>query len=878
MSDDGWGNATAGVTEDDWGTPAQQDKKPDFGDTSGFGSGGFGSENKSNDGGFGSGGFGGGDSGFGGGFGGDNSNRSSSSRGRGGYSRGGGRSGFGGGSSREDSGFGGNSGFGSGGFGGESNDSGFGAGGSSGFGSRGSSSFGAGGNSGFGRGGGRGGTCYNCGEEGHQSHDCTQPRKPRDMKCFNCNGEGHQSRDCPEERRPRNDKCFNCQGEGHQSRDCPQPRRPRDEGFGGGFGGADSGDVRRRGRGFESSSSGFGSGGFGGDGGSSGFGGGADAGFGGGRRTNGFGSGDGGFERESRGGGFGGGASSGFGGRGGGFAGGGSGFGGRGGGFGDGESRDRERSTACFNCKQEGHRSSDCPMPKNQSCYNCGQTDHISRECPNPPRAHQERSADEALKKPPSTFVPKDEDVDVLFKEHIEQGELFAKLFDAPVTLTQGGLHGRTEKGKKISSFEELELGDQIAQNVVNCGYKSLTPIQQYAMPAILNGRDIMACAQTGSGKTAAFLLPVMTNLMRTDNLSNAAERTCCPRCIIIAPTRELAVQIYNEARKFANGTVLHVACIYGGTSVMIQRQQLTRGATILVATVGRLKHFLTDGYLSLREIKYLILDEADRMLDLGFEDSINFIFNHPSLTAKEERQTLMFSATFPPEVQSVATQQLKSDFLMITCGKIGVANKCIQQEIVEITSAEQKKDKLLEMLEVDLKSYVANKDADVFKKKTMVFVSRKVYADTLGVLLCQAGIPSTTIHGDRGQGLRAEAINDFKYGRKAVLIATAVGERGLDIKGVDHVINYDLPSTGEDYVHRIGRTGRVGNPGRATSFYYSPDDRQLAQSLVEILTEAGQDVPEFLSMEAGTSTSRFAGFGGDSAATEAAANEEEEW
>ncbi|KIH52209.1 DEAD/DEAH box helicase, partial [Ancylostoma duodenale] len=487
------------------------------------------------------------------------------------------------------------------------------------------------------------------------------------------------------------------------------------------------------------------------------------------------------------------------------------------------------------------------------------------------------RSADEALKKPPSTFVPKDEDVDVLFKEHIEQGELFAKLFDAPVTLTQGGLHGRTEKGKKISSFEELELGDQIAQNVVNCGYKSLTPIQQYAMPAILNGRDIMACAQTGSGKTAAFLLPVMTNLMRTDNLSNAAERTCCPRCIIIAPTRELAVQIYNEARKFANGTVLHVACIYGGTSVMIQRQQLTRGATILVATVGRLKHFLTDGYVSLREIKYLILDEADRMLDLGFEDSINFIFNHPSLTAKEERQTLMFSATFPPEVQSVATQQLKSDFLMITCGKIGVANKCIQQEIVEITSAEQKKDKLLEMLEVDLKSYVANKDADVFKKKTMVFVSRKVYADTLGVLLCQAGIPSTTIHGDRGQGLRAEAINDFKYGRKAVLIATAVGERGLDIKGVDHVINYDLPSTGEDYVHRIGRTGRVGNPGRATSFYYSPDDRQLAQSLVEILTEAGQDVPEFLSMEAGTSTSRFAGFGGDSAATEAAANEEEE-
>ncbi|ETN83787.1 DEAD/DEAH box helicase [Necator americanus] len=475
-----------------------------------------------------------------------------------------------------------------------------------------------------------------------------------------------------------------------------------------------------------------------------------------------------------------------------------------------------------------------------------------------------------------------DEDVAMLYREHIEQGEMFTKLFEAEVTLTQGGLHGRTEKGKKISSFEELELPEQIAENIVNCGYKNPTPIQQYAIPAIFKGRDIMACAQTGSGKTAAFLLPVMTTLIRTQNLSDAGERTCCPRCIIIAPTRELAVQIYNEGRKLANGTVLRVACIYGGTAVMIQRQQLNRGATILVATVGRLKHFLSDGFISLREIKYLILDEADRMLNLGFEDSINFIFSHPSLTPREERQTFMFSATFPPEVQSVATQQLRADFLMITCGKIGVANKCIQQEIIEVTSAEQKKEKLLQMLEIDLKSYVANKDADVFNKKTMVFVSRKFFADTLGVLLCQAGIPSTTIHGDRGQDLRTEAINDFKYGRKAVLIATAVGERGLDIKGVDHVINYDLPSTGEDYIHRIGRTGRAGNPGRATSFYYAAEDRQLAESLVGILTEAGQEVPEFLNMEiGGFPTGKFSGFGDDNESAgvdNTGTGDDEEW
>ncbi|KHJ82790.1 helicase protein [Oesophagostomum dentatum] len=162
-----------------------------------------------------------------------------------------------------------------------------------------------------------------------------------------------------------------------------------------------------------------------------------------------------------------------------------------------------------------------------------------------------------------------------------------------------------------------------------------------------------------------------------------------------------------------------------------------------------------------------------------------------------------------------------------------------------------------------------------------MVFVSRKVLADTLGVILCQAGVPATTIHGDRGQQLRAEAINDFKYGRKPVLIATAVGERGLDIKGVDHVINYDLPTNGQDYVHRIGRTGRVGNPGRATSFYYAPDDRMLASSLIEILTEAQQDVPEFLSMDAPTNTSRFAGFGdGGSTANQGAqeAEDDDDW
>ncbi|VDO65690.1 unnamed protein product [Heligmosomoides polygyrus] len=215
-----------------------------------------------------------------------------------------------------------------------------------------------------------------------------------------------------------------------------------------------------------------------------------------------------------------------------------------------------------------------------------------------------------------------------------------------------------------------------------------------------------MVCAQTGSGKTAAFLLPVMSALMPSGNLSTPADRTCCPRCLIIAPTRAEVFEIYNDARKFAFGTVLHVACCYGGASVMEQRQTLSPGSTILVATLGRLKHFISEGYISLREIKYLILDEADRMLGKSFEDSMKYILKHESLSAREDRHTFMFSATFPAELQLLASQHLKKDYLIIAVGGIGVANKCIIQEIIECTSIADKKERLLELLNFDMKRY----------------------------------------------------------------------------------------------------------------------------------------------------------------------------
>ncbi|KJH44668.1 helicase protein [Dictyocaulus viviparus] len=305
-----------------------------------------------------------------------------------------------------------------------------------------------------------------------------------------------------------------------------------------------------------------------------------------------------------------------------------------------------------------------------------------------------------------------------------------------------------------------------------------------------------MACAQTGSGKTASFLLPVIASLMRVGNESNSSKHICYPECVIIVPTRELCEQVYNEARKFAFNTTLRVAGIYGGIAVKFQHQ---------------------------------------------------IISEHYSPLAKNHRQTLMFSATFPPDVQAIASRLLKADFVSITVDRVGVANRCISQHFIECRSLAEKKNNLLELLDVDLQTFKVKKDSDIFKRKTLVFVNQKQFVVSLGVLLCEVGLPTTTMHSNQNQHQRTLALEEFKNGAKPVLIATDVCQRGLDIKGVDHVINYDLPYTGEEYIIRIGRTGRAGNAGKATSLYCSENNRGLAWSLVKILADVGQDAPAFL-------------------------------
>ncbi|XP_037933556.1 ATP-dependent RNA helicase vasa-like [Teleopsis dalmanni] len=407
-----------------------------------------------------------------------------------------------------------------------------------------------------------------------------------------------------------------------------------------------------------------------------------------------------------------------------------------------------------------------------------------------------------------------------IFSSGISTGINF-KLYDKIPIKTTG-----EDIPEAISTFADAGLRDLLLTNIKKSHYETPTPIQKAAIPIILANRDLMGCAQTGSGKTGAYLLPIINHLL-------IEQKDLCigkPMVLILSPTRELAIQIYTEALKFAYGSYLKVVILYGGTNTKHQSEKLFKGCHILICTPGRLLQFVNKGFLSFEETSVYVLDEADRMLDMGFKDSIASILNHPSTGAN--RQVLMFSATFPEEIQNLAKEYLKN-YIFISVGIVGGACSDVDQIIIEVSRFDKRK-KLLEILRQE-------------NMGTMVFVETKRSADFLAAVLSEEDIPATSIHGDRLQVQREKALNDFKSGRMKVLIATGVASRGLDIKNVEHVINYDLPSEIDEYVHRIGRTGRVGNKGKATSFFDSGKDSPIKGALSKILDDAKQVVPGFL-------------------------------
>ncbi|KAK5993409.1 ATP-dependent RNA helicase DED1 [Cladobotryum mycophilum] len=369
-----------------------------------------------------------------------------------------------------------------------------------------------------------------------------------------------------------------------------------------------------------------------------------------------------------------------------------------------------------------------------------------------------------------------------------------------------------------------------------------------------MGGRDLMACAQTGSGKTGGFLFPILSQAFIHGPSAVPAgaagqfgrQRKAYPTSLILAPTRELVSQIYDESRKFAYRSWVRPCVVYGGADIGSQLRQIERGCDLLVATPGRLVDLIERGRISLCNIKYLVLDEADRMLDMGFEPQIRRIVEGEDMPSVAERQTLMFSATFPRDIQMLARDFLK-DYVFLSVGRVGSTSENITQK-VEFVEDVDKRSVLLDILHTHAGGL------------TLIFVETKRMADSLSDFLINQNFPATSIHGDRTQRERERALEFFRNGRCPILVATAVAARGLDIPNVTHVINYDLPTDVDDYVHRIGRTGRAGNTGIATAFF-NRGNRGIVRELIDLLKEANQEIPPFL--EAIARESSFGGSGG---------------
>ena len=381
-----------------------------------------------------------------------------------------------------------------------------------------------------------------------------------------------------------------------------------------------------------------------------------------------------------------------------------------------------------------------------------------------------------------------------------------------------------------IQSIDEAKLTPILAGNVARVGYTCLTPVQKHALPTVMAGRDLMAAAQTGSGKTAAFLLPMIHRLL-VGYQPRPRESEHRPECVIVTPTRELAIQIYDEARKFAFGSDLKCAIAYGG--VATGKQMIGEGCNILVATPGRLLDFVQQGKIGFHRVQYLILDEADKMLDMGFMPDVKKIVGNPNMAPKGVRQTLMFSATFPEAIRSVAKEFL-SNYLFLSVGVVGGACTDVDQYFDEVAGKDKKR-RTVQLLQ------------ELIGQKTLIFLRTKHKAQKLCEQLGREGYAAGAIHGNRSQAQREQALADFSAGKTSILTATAVLARGLDIPDVQNVINFDMPGEIEEYVHRIGRTGRVGNDGRAFSFIDWVDDGKIQRDLVRILKQSGQVVPDFL-------------------------------
>ncbi len=379
----------------------------------------------------------------------------------------------------------------------------------------------------------------------------------------------------------------------------------------------------------------------------------------------------------------------------------------------------------------------------------------------------------------------------------------------------------------RLDAFAQLQLAEPLARAVAEMGYESMTPIQAQAIPVVLQGRDVMGAAQTGTGKTAAFSLPLLQRMLKHENSSTSPARHPV-RALVLLPTRELADQVAQQVKLYAKYTNLRSTVVFGGIDMKPQTLELKKGVEVLVATPGRLLDHIEAKNAVLNQVEYVVLDEADRMLDIGFLPDLQRILSY----LPKQRTTLLFSATFSPEIKRLANSYLQ-DPVTIEVARSNATASTVEQHFYSVPEDDKRR-----ALHQILKSRGM--------KQAFVFVNSKLGCARLARSLEREGLKTTALHGDKSQDERLKALESFKKGEVDLLVCTDVAARGLDIKDVPAVFNFDVPFNAEDYVHRIGRTGRAGASGLAVSFVSAKDARLVSDIEKLIKTKIELEAVEF--------------------------------
>jgi len=462
-------------------------------------------------------------------------------------------------------------------------------------------------------------------------------------------------------------------------------------------------------------------------------------------------------------------------------------------------------------------------------------------------KAKIENARNATFRKPkedrPRGFVPRNRTVDALYEEDGQNRDLYANAFEADEEIEVTGLNSPPAC---IDNWTDTALHKTVLQNIDDCNYVRPRKIQSYVIPLVLEGRDFKAQAETGSGKSGSFLIPIISKIAEeNDEVPRLKKENFCPRAIIVAPTRELVSQLSEQASKIARDTKVQVKFCYGEYNFCENSYEIVKGTDVLVATPGRLVHFMTSSIVGISRLKYLVFDEADKLFDESFTKDFDQMVNIPGFPSKDQIQVMLFSATYPESNANWLESLLKSKHVVVKNFRANEPNLRIHQSFEEC-SANNKTMRLLEYCQQLINEYQKARGSDKEFPRILAFVRRCDTADAYTFYLNQNDITTLSLNSKRGQKSREKSLSMFRQKKVTMIIATDVCSRGLDIKDLDYVINIDLPEEFSTYVQRIGRTGRLQH-GFSHSFVDMMNDQDIVSELVESLKAESQAVPEFM-------------------------------